>query len=138
MSPWQRVIVSLCVAAVMPLAQAADPIDESPPDNPSLVARPKDITAGKFVQSPEGMVIGKVHDVVPEPSNGRPAYILIDTDSGVAPLPYWAVSHLLRDAHLVIDRSMLAEAPKIPGGREPRKGDTRWKEQADSYWSAFH
>jgi hypothetical protein len=131
------VITAFFVGALMPLAQAADPVDQSPPDNPSIVARATDVTAGKIVQSPQGTIIGRVHDVLPEPSNGQPAYIMIDTDSGVTPLPYWAIGHLLRDAHIVIDRSLLAEAPRIPGGGEPRYGDTRWKEQADSYWSAF-
>jgi hypothetical protein len=131
------VITAFFVGALMPLAQAADPVDQSPPDNPSIVARATDVTAGKIVQSPQGTIIGRVHDVLPEPSNGQPAYIMIDTDSGVTPLPYWAIGHLLRDAHIVIDRSLLAEAPRIPGGGEPRDGDTRWKEQADSYWSAF-
>ena len=133
----QYFFAPVCVAALAPLVLAADPVDKSPPDNPSLVVRPKDATAGKLVQSPEGTVIGTVHEVLPEPSNGRPAYILIETDAGVAPLPYWAVNHLLRDAHFVIDRSMLAEAPRIPGSGQPKDGDSGWKAQADSYWSAF-
>jgi hypothetical protein len=137
MSRWRPVIAAAWVAACVPLAHAADPVDQSPPDNPSLVTTPRDATPGKIVQSPQGTVIGTVHEVLPEPSSGRPAYLLIATDSGVAPLPYWAVSHLLRDAHIVIDRSLLAEAPRIPGGGEPKNGDSSWKRQADSYWSAF-
>jgi hypothetical protein len=122
------------------LAQASDPIDNSPSDNPSLVAKPSDIAAGKLVQSPEGMVIGTVHDVLREPASGRPAYIVIATDSGFKPIPSYAIGHLLRDAHIVIDRSTLAGAPQIPGNEEPRddKGPAApWRQQADSYWSEY-
>jgi hypothetical protein len=122
------------------LAQASDPIDNSPSDNPSLVARPSDIVAGKLVQSPEGKVIGTVHDVLREPGSGRPAYIVIATDSGFKAIPSYAIGHLLRDAHIVIDRSTLAGAPQIPGNEEPKDDEAAaapWRQQADSYWSRY-
>jgi hypothetical protein len=137
---WRSLTAVVCAGAFVTLAQASDPIDNSPSDSPSLVVRPSDIAAGKLVQSPEGMVIGTVHDVLREPASGRPAYIVIATDSGFKAIPSYAIGHLLRDAHIVIDRSTLAGAPQIPGNEEP-KGDkdaaAPWRQQADSYWSGY-
>ena len=137
---WRSLTAAVCAGAFMSLAQASDPIDNSPSDNPSLVVRPSDIAAGKLVQSPEGFVIGTVHDVLHEPASGRPAYIVIATDSGFKPIPSYAIGHLLRDAHIVIDRSTLAAAPRIPGNEEPKDDEdaaTPWRQQADSYWSRY-
>jgi hypothetical protein len=131
---------AVCAGAFVTLAQASDPIDNSPSDNPSLVARASDVTAGKLVQSPEGMVIGTVHAVLREPASGRPAYIVIATDSGLKPIPSYAIGHLLRDAHIVIGRSTLAGAPRIPGNEAPRDDEDAaapWKQQADSYWRGY-
>jgi len=129
---------AFCIGAIVSLAHAADdPIDNSPRDNPSLVARPSDIAAGKLVQSPEGNVIGTVDDVLREPTSSRPAYIVVATDSGLTAIPYWAISHLLRDAHIVIDQSQLAAAPRIPGSERSKDGEARWGQQADSYWGAY-
>lgn len=135
---WQSVTAAVFSGAIVALAQASDPVDSSPHDNPSLVARPSDIATGKFVQSPQGTVIGQVREVVPEQDSGRPAYVLIAADSGVTPIPYWAIGHLLRDAHIVVDRSMLESAPRVPASGAPENGGvTRWREQVDSYWNAY-
>lgn len=137
---WRPLTAAVCAVTFATLAQASDPIDNSPGDNPSLVARPSDIAAGKLVQSPQGTVIGTVHDVLREPGSGRPAYIVIATESGFKPIPSYAIGHLLRDAHIVIDGSMLARAPQIPGN-EQLKGDegaaAPWRQQADSYWNGY-
>ncbi len=137
---WRLLTAAVCAGAFVTLAQASDPIDNSPGDNPSLVVRPSDIAAGKLVQSPEGMVIGTVHDVLRETASDGPAYIVIATDSGFKPIPSYAIGHLLRDAHIVIDRSTLAAAPQIPGNEEPKDGEeaaSPWRQQADSYWSRY-
>jgi hypothetical protein len=139
-SSWRSLAAAVCAGAFVTLAQASDPIDNSPSDSPSLVATPSDITAGKLVQSPEGIVIGTVRDVLHEPASSRPAYIVIATDSGFKAIPSYAIGHLLRDAHIVIDRSTLAAAPQIPGNEEPKDDkDTTapWRQKADSYWSGY-
>jgi hypothetical protein len=119
-------------------AAPTEPIDKSPPDNPSLVSKPSDVIAGKLVQSPEGAVIGTVQEVLREPDSGRTAYILVATDSGSKAIPSYAISHLLRDAHIVIDRTMLAHAPRMPDGAKPDNQDVaNWRERADDYWSAY-
>lgn len=110
----------------------------TPPDSPSLVQRADEITAGKLVQSPQGDTIGTVKARVPEtPAHGLPDYILVATDTGTTAIPYGAVDHLLRDAHLVIDRSLLAAAPRVAEDEVNNESDTRWKQAADSYWSAY-
>jgi hypothetical protein len=137
---WRSLTAVVCAGAFITLAQASDPIDNSPSDSPSLVAGPSDITAGKLVQSPEGMVIGTIHDVLREPASTRLAYIVIATDSGFKAIPSYAIDHLLRDAHIVIDQSTLAGAPQIPGKREPTDDNdaaAHWRQQADSYWSRY-
>jgi hypothetical protein len=139
-APWRSLTAAVCAGAFMSLAQASDPIDNSPGDSPSLVAGPSDITAGKLVQSPEGMVIGTVHDVWREPTNSRAAYVVIATDWGFKAIPSYAIDHLLRDAHIVIDRSTLAGAPQIPGNEEPvddKDVAAPWRQQSDSYWSRY-
>lgn len=137
---WRSMTLAVCAGAFVTLAQASDPVDNSPSDNPSLVVRPSDIASGKLVQSPEGMIIGTVHDVLREPASNRPAYIVIATSSGFKPIPSYAIDHLLRDAHIVIDRSTLARAPQIPGNEEPKAdedADAPWRQQADIYWSGY-
>jgi hypothetical protein len=135
---WLRgAMAALCAGSCVSLVQASEPIDNSPHDTPSLVARPKDVAAGKLVQSPQGTVIGTVHNLLSEPASGQPAYVLVATDSGITPIPYWAITHLLRDAHIVVDRTMLAAAPRIPGGEEQKGKNAHWMEQADSYWRAY-
>jgi len=108
-----------------------------PGNDPTVVATPADITSGKVVQSPEGWRIGTVQDVS-HPANGHPAYILIATNSGTTAIPDWAIMHLLRDAHLVIDRSMLDSAPRV-NDEQLRAGssDAAWERRADQYWVKY-
>ena len=109
-----------------------------PGNDPTVIATPADISSGKVVQSPEGWRIGTVQDVVSHPANGHPAYVLIATNSGTTAIPDWAIMHLLRDAHLVIDRSMLDSAPRV-NGEQVRAGSNAaaWEQRADQYWGKY-
>jgi hypothetical protein len=109
----------------------------APTDSAAVVSRPSDLSAGKLVQSPEGKAIGTVQDIVPDPNTGQPAYVLIATSSRATAIPYWAISHLLRDAHLVIDRSLLTSAPRVRDEQVRNSADVTWKKQADRYWHAY-
>jgi hypothetical protein len=62
---------------------------------------------------------------------------LVATDTGTTAIPYGALDHLLRDAHLVIDRSLLAGAPRVGEDQIHNSADTHWKQEADSYWQAY-
>jgi len=110
----------------------------TPPDSPTVVQGPGDITAGKLVQSPQGETIGTVAGLVPRaPPHGLPDYVLVNTQTGTTAIPYGAMDHLLRDAHLVVDRSVLAGAPRVGEEQIYNGADIRWKAEADSYWQAY-
>ena len=109
-----------------------------PPDSPALVQGPHDIVAGKLVQSPQGKTIGTVRELVPTfPSHGMPDYVLVATQAGTTAIPYGAMDHMLRDAHLVIDQSVLAAAPHVEEDQIHNLANTRWREEADKYWQAY-
>jgi hypothetical protein len=111
---------------------------EIPPDGPGLIQGPSDITAGKLVQSPHGQTIGTIRELVPTySSHGTPDYVLVATGSGTTAIPYGAMDHMLRDAHLVIDPSVLAAAPRVEEDQIHNLANTRWREQADDYWRAY-
>jgi hypothetical protein len=133
---WLSLLASVCSCVVAVSAQVSVQT-QSTPDSPALVQRPDDITPGKLVQSPHGEAIGTVRSLVPGSNNGSPDYVLVATRSGTAAIPYWAVVHLLRDAHLVIDRSLLEDAPRVSDDQVSNGADSTWKEQANSYWSSF-
>ena len=109
----------------------------NPGDSPALVTRLRDITTGKLIQSPQGVAIGKVSDVVPDHDRGEPAYVLVAMDQGTTAIPYWAVGHLLRDAHLVVDRTELESAPRVSDAVAHDSADTSWTKEIDSYWQAY-
>jgi hypothetical protein len=47
------------------------------------------------------------------------------------------MDHMLRDAHLVINPSLLADAPRVAEDQIHNLANTHWKEEADSYWEAY-
>ena len=129
------ITVALGIATVV--AQTSVQTD-IPPDGPGLIQGPGDITAGKVVQSPQGQTIGTVTELVPTfPAHGTPDYVLVATQGGIAAIPYAAMDHMLRDAHLVIDQSILAGAPHVEQDQVHNLANTHWKEEADSYWQAY-
>ena len=129
------ITVALGIATVV--AQTSVQTD-IPPDGPGLIQGPGDITAGKVVQSPQGQTIGTVTELVRTfPAHGTPDYVLVATQGGIAAIPYGAMDHMLRDAHLVIDQSILAGAPHVEQDQIHNLANTHWKEEADSYWRAY-
>ena len=128
----------LCVSAVESTFAQTTIERLDPGNDPTVVATPADITSGKVVQSPEGWRIGTVEDVVSHRPQGRAAYILIATNSGTTAIPDWAIMHLLRDAHLVIDRSMLDSAPRVDSDQvRAGSNDAAWEQRADQYWGKY-
>jgi hypothetical protein len=105
---------------------------------PALVPLPSDVTDGKLIQSPEGSVIGTVSHVVADNPKTEPAYVLVATESGTTAIPYWAIHHFLRDAHLVMERSLLASAPRVDNSQLGNSSDATWRKQADQYWHPYH
>ena len=105
--------------------------------DPTLVPTPNDIAPGKLLQSPEGSRIGTVRNVVPDSMSGRTTYVLVTSDEGVTPIPYAAMSHLLRDAHIVIDRSIFESAPRFSEAQIGAGSGDTWKRAADQYWHVY-
>src|SRR3569832_1041946 len=97
-------------------------------NDPTLVPTPNDIAPGKLLQSPQGSTIGTVRNVIPD-------YVLVTSGSGVTPIPAAAMSRLLRDAHIVIDRSIFESAPRFSEAQMGSQ-DT-WKSAADQYWHVY-
>jgi hypothetical protein len=129
------IIAALGIASVV--AQALIDTD-TPPDGPGLIQGQGDIVAGKLVQSPEGETIGTVRGLVPTyPSHGTADYVLVATQTGTSAIPYGAMDHMLRDAHLVVDSSMLAAAPHVAEDQIHNLANTRWRDEADNYWQAY-
>jgi len=128
----------LCAAAVESTFAQTTIERLDPGNDPTVVATTADITSGKVVQSPEGWRIGTVEDVVSPRPQGHAAYILIATNSGTTAIPDWAIMHLLRDAHLVIDRSMLESAPRVDSDQvRAGSNDAAWEQRADQYWGKY-
>ena len=120
-------------AEVASTARASD-IASFAVESPAMVDGPQDIRPGKLVQSPEGKVIGKIKAIVAGPRRGAVRYALVTTDAGVVPIPCWAISHLLRDGHIVVGRQLLAYAPRIPQGQAQGATHSDWKTRANDYW----
>ena len=116
-------------------APAADLVDFAV-DSPAIVNGAKDIRAGKLVQSPEGNVIGTIQSVVSGPGRGAFRYALVTTDSGIVAIPCWAISHLLRDGHIVIEPGLLAAAPRMQR-KKAQHTEKSWKTQANDYWRGW-
>lgn len=133
------VVTFLCLIAALPGAAFAQTSVQTldARSDPALVPTPNDIVPGKRLQSPQGSEIGTVKNVVPDPLNGRTTYVLVSSDSGVTPIPYAAMSHLLRDAHIVIDRSIFESAPRFNQGQIDSGSADVWKRAADRYWHVY-
>lgn len=129
--------IAVAVGIATVVAQTSVQTD-IPPDSPALIQGPYDITAGKLVQSPQGQTIGTVQELIPVyPYHGVPDYVLVSTRSGTTAVPYGAMDHMLRDAHLVIDASVLAAAPHVEEDQIHNVANTRWRAEADRYWQAY-
>ncbi len=128
--------VTACVGVSAVVARTSDETAYAL-NGPAIVSGPEDIRAGKLVQSPGGQVIGTVKDVVHGPSRGAFSYALVATDSGTAAIPCWAINHLLKDGHIVIDSELLASAPRVQDAQVRDDANNDWKTEADRYWRGW-
>lgn len=129
------VFITLGLASVV--AQTSVQTDVLPGD-PALIQGQGDISAGKLVQSPRGETIGTVRGLIPTfPAQGTPDYVLVATQTGTAAIPYGAMDHMLRDAHLVVDSVLLADAPLVEEDQIHNLANSHWRREADHYWQAY-
>ena len=93
-----------------------------------------DVDSGMQVKSPSGDLLGRVASIVPSDSN-KEGYVVIADLQGIAtPVPYRAASGMIQHGTLVVDRSRLANAPKVQQYQAEDGPSDVWEKKADSYW----
>jgi len=92
------------------------------------------VDSGMQVKSPSGDVLGRVASIVPSDSN-KEGYVVIADLQGIAtPVPYRAASAMIHHDTLVVDKSRLANAPKVQQYQTEDGPSDVWQKKADSYW----
>jgi hypothetical protein len=107
-------------------AQRSDPL--------RMAAASGNVDSGMQVKSPSGDVLGRVASIVPSDSN-KEGYVVIADLQGIAtPVPYRAASGMIQHGTLVVDKSRLANAPKVQQYQAEDGPSVVWERKADSYW----
>ena len=88
---------------------------------------------GLDVISPAGEMLGTVINVVAS-STGRYAIISTGNDTATA-VPYEAVAPMVHDGKVIMDRTKLQNSPQVAQGDLHDKANTKWRQQADTYWA---
>lgn len=97
----------------------------------------KEIT-GMKVETPAGESIGEVKNVL-HGSDGRATYAVISYGGKMGmgtkhtAVPWATVSPMIKGDKLLIDRSLLEQAPLISSAK-PDPSNSKWSHEADSYW----
>jgi hypothetical protein len=126
------VALSLVTAVSAQTPAPAAPADPQPsvrpaPNTPELV--------GLEVQSTTGQRLGTVIDVIPD-ANGEAAYAVISTGTDTATAaPYASVSAMVRGGKVVVERALLENSPQVAQSDLHDKANTKWRQQADTYWA---
>jgi hypothetical protein len=93
------------------------------------------VGSGMQVKSPSGDVLGRVASIVPSDSN-KEGYVVIADVQGIAtPVPYRAASAMIQHDTLVVDKSRLANAPKVQQYQTEDGPSDVWQRKADKYWT---
>jgi hypothetical protein len=98
-------------------------------------AKAGEIIAGSPVQDTAGKSLGTVRDIVPNPRDGTPEFVLVTTRSGKSAIPYSVAAPLARGGHLVLDSARLEGSPRVSDSELLDKSDTDWKRQSQEYWA---
>jgi hypothetical protein len=88
---------------------------------------------GLDVISPAGEMLGAVITVVAS-TTGRYAIISTGNDTATA-VPYEAVAPMVHDGKVIMDRTKLQNSPQVAQGDLADKTNTKWRQQADTYWA---
>jgi hypothetical protein len=93
------------------------------------------VGSGMQVKSPSGAVLGRVASIVPSDSNKEGGYVVIaDLQGRATPVPYRAASAMIQHDTLVVDKSRLANAPKVQQYQAEDGPSDVWQRKADKYW----
>lgn len=114
-------------------ADAADtgPSAQKPRDSDNVSGMPSIV--GLDVLSSAGEMLGTVITVVAS-TTGRYAIISTGNDTATA-VPYEAVAPMVHDGKVIMDRTKLQNSPQVAQGDLHDKTNTKWRQQADTYWA---
>jgi PRC-barrel domain len=91
---------------------------------------------GLQVQSPTGEALGAVIDVTMDATH-QPEYVIISTGNDTATaVPYSAVAPMVKGDKVIMDRTRLENSPQVAQSELRDKANTKWRTDADKYWSA--
>jgi hypothetical protein len=131
---------SFSVLAALSIAGAAVAQSQAAPDQSAhdplrmAAASGDNVGSGMQVKSPSGDVLGRVASIVPSDSN-KEGYVVIADLQGIAtPVPYRAASAMIQHDTLVVDKSRLANAPKVQQYQAEDGPSDVWQRKADQYW----
>jgi len=88
---------------------------------------------GLEVTSPAGEMLGTVITVVAS-TTGRYAILSTGTDTATA-VPYEVVAPMVHEGKVVMDRTKLQNSPQVAQADLHDKANTKWRQQADTYWA---
>lgn len=133
-------------SAQPPVAAPSDAPSTQPPaseDNDAASGAPKardsdsvsgiPSIVGLDVLSPAGEMLGTVINVVAS-TTGRYAIISTGNDTATA-VPYEAVAPMVHDGKVIMDRTKLQNSPQVAQGDLHDRANTKWRQQADTYWA---
>lgn len=92
------------------------------------------VGSGMQVKSPSGDVLGRVASIVPSDSNKEGYVVIADLQGSATPVPYRAASAMIQHDTLVVDKSRLANAPKVQQYQTEDGPSDVWQRKADKYW----
>jgi hypothetical protein len=88
---------------------------------------------GAQVVTPADAPLGSVVDVVFD-AKGQPSFVVIQSQSDMAAVPFSAASSMMKDDKVVMDQWRFERAPKVKKGEWRSQTGGAWKEDAAKYW----
>jgi hypothetical protein len=88
---------------------------------------------GAKVVTPADAPLGSVVDVVFD-SKGQPAFVVIQSQSDMAAVPFSTASSMMKGDKVVMDEWRFERAPKVKQGEWRSQSGGTWKNDAAKYW----
>jgi hypothetical protein len=91
---------------------------------------------GMQVISPSGESLGSIIDVTMDAQH-QPEYAVVSTGNDtMTAVPYSAVASMVQDNKVIMDRTRLENSPQVAQTELRDKSNSKWRADADKYWSA--
>jgi hypothetical protein len=140
--PLSCATLALTIAGWVYAQDPGSPIEKDPAKPPrneesslSLTAPEPKSLVGTTVQTPQGEQLGTIEDVLVDEAGGREFMVLKLGDDRFAAIPKSAVSVMMRDRVLVLDRARLEGAPMVGTDWRKHVSNDVYSE-SESYWNA--